>query len=47
VLGTAVVFGMSVATMIGSFIIPVVYVLVQSLQERLRGKPAAATEAQS
>ena len=44
VLGTAVVFGMSVATMIGIFIIPVFYVLVQSLQERIRGKPAVATE---
>ncbi len=47
VLGTAVVFGMSVATMIGIFIIPVFYVLVQSLQERIRGKPAVATEVQS
>jgi hydrophobe/amphiphile efflux-1 (HAE1) family protein len=42
VLGTAVVFGMSVATMIGIFIIPVFYVLVQSLQERLLGKRAAS-----
>jgi hypothetical protein len=33
--------------MIGIFIIPVFYVLVQSLQERLRGKPAVATEAPS
>jgi HAE1 family hydrophobic/amphiphilic exporter-1/multidrug efflux pump len=47
VLGTAVVFGMSVATMIGIFIIPVFYVLVQSLQERLRGKRALASEAPS
>ena len=47
VLGTAVVFGMSVATMIGIFIIPVFYVLVQGLQERLRGRPAARPEAQS
>ena len=47
VLGTAVVFGMSVATMIGIFIIPVFYVLVQSLQERLRGKSALASEAPS
>lgn len=47
VLGTAVVFGMSVATMIGIFIIPVFYVLVQSLQERIRGKPAATSAAQS
>ena len=41
------VFGMSVATMIGIFIIPVFYVLVQGLQERLRGRPAARPEAQS
>src|SRR6202140_5264124 len=46
VLGTAVVFGMSVATMIGIFLIPVFYVLVQSLQERIRGKSARALEAQ-
>jgi len=42
VLGTAVVFGMSVATLIGIFIIPVFYVLVQSLQERLLGKRATS-----
>jgi hydrophobe/amphiphile efflux-1 (HAE1) family protein len=47
VLGTAVVFGMSVATMIGIFIIPVFYVLVQSLQELIRGKPTVASAAQS
>jgi HAE1 family hydrophobic/amphiphilic exporter-1/multidrug efflux pump len=40
VLGTAVVFGMSAATMIGIFIIPVFYVLVQTLSERLLGKAA-------
>ncbi len=40
VLGTAVVFGMSAATAIGIFIIPVFYVLVQTLSERLLGKPA-------
>jgi hydrophobe/amphiphile efflux-1 (HAE1) family protein len=40
VLGTAVVFGMTAATMIGIFIIPVFYVLVQTLAERLLGKPA-------
>jgi hydrophobe/amphiphile efflux-1 (HAE1) family protein len=46
VLGTAVVFGMSAATLIGIFIIPVFYVLVQTLAEKLRGKatpPAAPT----
>ena len=40
VLGTAVVFGMSAATMIGIFIIPVFYVRVQTLAERLGSKPA-------
>jgi HAE1 family hydrophobic/amphiphilic exporter-1/multidrug efflux pump len=44
VLGTAVVFGMSFATMIGIFIIPVFYVLMQSLAERLRGKSAPAPQ---
>ncbi|HEY4973709.1 MAG TPA: efflux RND transporter permease subunit, partial [Steroidobacteraceae bacterium] len=46
VLGTAVVFGMSAATLIGIFLIPVFYVLMQSLSERLRGveqrKPSTA-----
>jgi HAE1 family hydrophobic/amphiphilic exporter-1/multidrug efflux pump len=37
VLGTAVVFGMSAATLIGVFMIPVFYVLMQGLSERLRG----------
>jgi HAE1 family hydrophobic/amphiphilic exporter-1/multidrug efflux pump len=44
VLGTAVVFGMSVATLVGIFLIPVFYVLMQRLAERLGRlwKPAAA-----
>ncbi|HEX9861475.1 MAG TPA: efflux RND transporter permease subunit, partial [Nitrospirota bacterium] len=33
-LGTAVVFGMLFATMIGIFIIPVYYVVIESLTER-------------
>jgi hydrophobe/amphiphile efflux-1 (HAE1) family protein len=37
VLGTAVVFGMSAATVIGIFLIPVFYVLMQRLAERLGG----------
>jgi HAE1 family hydrophobic/amphiphilic exporter-1/multidrug efflux pump len=37
VLGTAVVFGMTAATLIGIFIIPVFYVLIQGAAERLRG----------
>jgi hypothetical protein len=41
------VFGMSVATMVGIFIIPVFYVLVQSLQELIRGTPKATSVAQS
>ena len=44
VLGTAVVFGMSFATMIGIFIIPVFYVVMQSLAERLRRAPAPAPQ---
>ncbi|MEP6547002.1 MAG: efflux RND transporter permease subunit, partial [Gammaproteobacteria bacterium] len=44
VLGTAVVFGMSAATLVGIFLIPVFYVLMQRLAERLgrRRKPAPA-----
>jgi HAE1 family hydrophobic/amphiphilic exporter-1/multidrug efflux pump len=38
VLGTAVVFGMSAATIVGIFLIPVFYVLMQSLAERLSRK---------
>ena len=47
VLGTTVVFGMSVATGIGIFIIPVFYVLMQSLAERVRGKTAPVQESSS
>jgi HAE1 family hydrophobic/amphiphilic exporter-1/multidrug efflux pump len=38
VLGTAVVFGMAAATLFGSFVIPVFYVLVQGGAERLRDR---------
>ncbi len=41
VLGTAVVFGMTAATMIGIFLIPLLYVLVQGAADRLRPKKAA------
>jgi len=37
VLGTAVVFGMTAATLIGIFLVPVFYVLIQSAVERWRG----------
>jgi predicted PurR-regulated permease PerM len=41
VLGTAVVFGMTVATTIGIFLVPVFYVVVVRLSERWRrGAPA-------
>jgi multidrug efflux pump subunit AcrB len=33
VMGTAVVFGMAVATLVGIFLIPVCYVFVQSISE--------------
>ena len=46
VLGTTVVFGMTAATVIGIFIVPVFYVVIQGGIERLRGpKPAIASEA--
>ncbi len=38
VLGTAVVFGMTAATIIGIFFIPMFYVLVQGAAERISGK---------
>ncbi|WP_293367737.1 efflux RND transporter permease subunit [Nevskia sp.] len=41
VLGTAVVFGMTAATVIGIVLIPLLYVLVQGLADRLGGKRAA------
>jgi HAE1 family hydrophobic/amphiphilic exporter-1/multidrug efflux pump len=36
VLGTAVVFGMSAATLVGIFLIPVFYVLMQRFAEHLQ-----------
>jgi HAE1 family hydrophobic/amphiphilic exporter-1 len=39
-MGTAVVFGMTIATGIGLFIIPVCYVFVQRLSERSRKQPS-------
>jgi HAE1 family hydrophobic/amphiphilic exporter-1/multidrug efflux pump len=42
VLGTAVVVGMSAATLVGIFLIPVFYVLMQTLAERLRPARKAA-----
>ena len=41
VMGTAVVFGMTIATLIGIFLIPVCYVFVQGLAEWGRKKPAS------
>ena len=41
VLGTTVVFGMTAATVIGIFIVPVFYVIIQGSIERFRGPPAA------
>jgi HAE1 family hydrophobic/amphiphilic exporter-1/multidrug efflux pump len=42
VLGTAVVFGMTAATLIGIFVIPVFFVLLQGGAERLRERRRAA-----
>jgi multidrug efflux pump subunit AcrB len=44
VMGTAVVYGMTVATVVGVFLIPVCYVFVQGLAEG-RKKPAKAAPA--
>jgi hydrophobe/amphiphile efflux-1 (HAE1) family protein len=44
VLGTTVVFGMTAATMIGIYIIPVFYVVVMKISEKLRGKTAPAAQ---
>jgi len=47
-LGTAVFGGMGLATILGVFFIPLLYVIVQSLAERGRGRgPETATEASS
>jgi HAE1 family hydrophobic/amphiphilic exporter-1/multidrug efflux pump len=40
VLGTTVVFGMTAATLIGIFIVPVFFVVIQSAIERYRPRPA-------
>ena len=41
-LGTAVLFGMLIATISGVFLIPVFYVIIQGLAERSGKKEAAA-----
>jgi hydrophobe/amphiphile efflux-1 (HAE1) family protein len=47
VLGTVVVFGMTAATLIGIFLVPVFYVLIQTQAERFRhrrrGRPASSS----
>jgi len=40
VLGTTVVFGMLAATLIGIFLVPVFYVVIQGTVDRLRGGPS-------
>jgi hypothetical protein len=45
VMGTAVVFGMTIATFVGIFLIPVCYVFVQGLAE-FRKKPAQTVRAE-
>jgi AcrB/AcrD/AcrF family len=44
VMGTAVVFGMTIATLVGIFLIPVCYVFVQRIAE-LGKKPAPSVPA--
>jgi hydrophobe/amphiphile efflux-1 (HAE1) family protein len=47
VLGTTVVFGMTAATAIGIFIVPVFYVVIQGGIERVRARRAPATDAKA
>jgi hydrophobe/amphiphile efflux-1 (HAE1) family protein len=47
VLGTTVVFGMTAATLIGIFIVPVFYVVIQGTFNRLRSQRELAAEATS
>ena len=44
-MGTGVVFGMTIATVIGLFLIPVCYVFVQKFTDRSEQKKAAAVKA--
>jgi len=41
-LGTSVFSGMLAATLVGIFIVPVLYAVVQGLAERFGAKPASA-----
>jgi hydrophobe/amphiphile efflux-1 (HAE1) family protein len=42
-MGTGVVFGMTIATVLGLFLIPVCYVFIQSISERFGGAPPKPT----
>jgi HAE1 family hydrophobic/amphiphilic exporter-1 len=44
-IGTVAVGGMLIGTVFGVFVIPVLFILFQSLQERISGPPAASAEA--
>jgi HAE1 family hydrophobic/amphiphilic exporter-1 len=43
-IGTGAVGGMLIGTIFGVFVIPVLFIIFQSLQERISGKPAAEEE---
>ncbi|WP_116131139.1 efflux RND transporter permease subunit [Tropicimonas sp. IMCC34043] len=43
-IGTAVFGGMLAATLVGVVLVPVLYVVMQSLRERIKGRPAALPE---
>jgi HAE1 family hydrophobic/amphiphilic exporter-1 len=45
-LGTAVFGGMLAATVVGTLVIPVMYFIVQSNREKVKGTPAAARAAE-
>jgi HAE1 family hydrophobic/amphiphilic exporter-1 len=42
-IGTGAIGGMLIGTLLGVFVIPVLFIVFQSLQERLRSKPQQST----
>jgi len=43
-IGMGAVGGMLVGTLLGIFVIPILFVIFQGLQERISGKPVVVTE---
>jgi HAE1 family hydrophobic/amphiphilic exporter-1 len=42
-IGTGAIGGMLIGTLVGVFVIPVLFIVFQNLQERISSKPIAAT----